>query len=845
MSSVDPMFKSLPKNSTFFTIWRIEKMQLVQLPKDSYGYFFNGDSYIVAAASDNTEKPNCYMKSKKAVGNLDIHIHFWLGAQTSQDEAGVAAYKTVELDDFLGGSPVQHREVQGFESQRFLSYFPRGVRIQSGGVASGLAHVEEQTIARMYHVKGKRRPIVKELPGVNWNHMNDGDVFVIDARTIIFVWNGRFANHVEKIQGAVTAQQLKSEHGEGTIVIVEDAQEKLLGSPEKEYFNHLLPLEDKMVKSHREVLKDEAAEIQHRGGVKLYRCSDEGGTLRVTEVKAGPLEQSDLNTQDSYIVDNAEAGIWVWVGKKASHKERTEAMRNAQGFIKKKGYPHCTQVARVVEGGEPTEFKCLFRSWNETNHLVGVGKAHSATKIAKTVQTKFDASALQSNPSLAAQIQVVDDGTGKKEVFRVKNLELVPVDAREHGRFFSSGCYVIAYVYESGTKEECIIYSWLGKNSTNDEHVTAEAKALELDDRFNGQATLVRLCQGHETPHFMMIFSGQMIVFEDGDSNHYNGSGVHNGNGASDWAGYTNSMYLLQVHGTTEHNTKAVQVPFTAASLNSGDVFLLFCGSNVYLWAGRKSTGDEREMAKKIATGSGREIILASEGQEKQEFWDAIGGKLPYNSEKNVQEESGIRAARLFSLWDIKGNYAPREVVGFDQSDLLEDEVMLVDAWHTLFVWIGYEAKKEHRKLVYHSGEEYLRTDPSGRPVTIPIACVKQNVEPPNFIGLFSTWDDNFWKTLPTYQSIKNEIEESNQTALAMQQQAAMYRNSRSEVEKFPFDKLHVKNPEQLPSCVDPANKELYLNDEDFQQIFAMSYEQFDVLPRWKKLDLKKKVGLF
>ena len=54
-----------------------------------------------------------------------------------------------------------------------------------------------------------------------------------------------------------------------------------------------------------------------------------------------------------------------------------------------------------------------------------------------------------------------DDGTGKKEVWRVESFELKPVALSSHGVFFSGDCYVVLYTYVKNTKERHIIYFWL------------------------------------------------------------------------------------------------------------------------------------------------------------------------------------------------------------------------------------------------------------------------------------------------------------------------------------------------------------------------------------------------
>lgn len=814
---VDPAFKVVPKGKSCFHIWRVESLKLAPVPKDQYGSFYTGDSYILLSVQETK-------------GALDMHIHFWLGSESSQDEMGVAAYKTVELDDYLGGGPVQHREVQDAESARFMSYFkPKGgIKYMKGGAASGFNHVEKVVTNRLLHVKGKINIRCKEV-SLSWDSFNDGDVFILDLGTTIFLWYGQSSSRTEKLNGLQIAQSLRAERGHATVVVVQCGEESKMSANERELWNRHLPLSEYRVKKASEVENDEVAEKKALQDIKLFRCSDAGGTLTVTEVKSGPLAKADLDSNDTFIIDNGTNGVWVWNGKRASQLERKEAMANATGFAKKKGYPEGTHITRVSDGGEPTEFKALFKTWPVP---AASGKTYTVGKISKTVQTKFDASTLHGNPSLAAETQMVDDGSGVTKVWRIEKFDMVPVEKYQYGQFFGGDSYVVQYTYLVNGKENYIIYYWQGLKSTADERGTAALKAVELDDKVGGAAVQVRVVQGKEPPHFMTIFGGRLVIYSGGKAGW---SPEESNDGPGD-------TYLLHVRGTSKLNTKAVQVPCRAASLNSNDVFVLFTKTSVMIWNGKGSTGDERQMASVVAKLSPREPEVLFEGQEKDAFWTALGGKEPYANDKRLQEEVTEHVPRLFQCSNASGQFRVEQTsMGSElaQQDLCPEDVMLLDTYDALFLWIGEGANIDEKKAAEVAAIEYLKTDPSGRDEGTPIIRIKQGHEPPHFTGYFGVWDSELWSNGKTFEQLQAELGKEDLGVSKVSLQA-----SSSDAVKYTYQQLAV-SVAQLPAGVDPLLREVYLKNDEFRTVFGMTYEDFLTKPAWKQKELKKARNLF
>ncbi|KAI8983802.1 hypothetical protein BDB01DRAFT_850457 [Pilobolus umbonatus] len=338
-------------------IWRVQNFKLITVPEREYGQFYQGDSYIILKT---TQKEN--------TDGLIHNIHFWLGLETSQDEAGTAAYKTVELDDFLDSYAIQHREIQSGESTLFKTYF-RTLTYLNGGFDSGFNHVEDDQEyhtrllrvhrpARLENSRTRNAVIITECE-LSHESLSSKSVFILDTGRTIYQWQGSEAQGIERAKAAeYIANLLSDRDGKGEMVVIEQ------GQGERDFFEALGsegPVSDEDLTAEEEVEAEEASVK------RLLRLSSSGpfglGKLSFDLVAEGEIRKDMFDTHDVFVFDIGHQ-VYTWIGRKASRKERKHGLEYAQDYIR-----NCpdrspfTPICQLVEGGEDELFESNLEGW--------------------------------------------------------------------------------------------------------------------------------------------------------------------------------------------------------------------------------------------------------------------------------------------------------------------------------------------------------------------------------------------------------------------------------------------------------------------------------------------------
>ncbi|XP_037063917.1 villin-like protein isoform X1 [Peromyscus leucopus] len=845
-------------------IWITENLKMLPLPERAHGNFFEECCYVILHVP----------QSPKATRGGSGDLHYWIGKEASAESQGAAVTFLQRLQEALGDGTVLHRESQGHESDCFHSYFRPGVIYRKGGQASALKHVGTNmyNVQRLLHIRGRKHVSATEV-ALSWNSFNKGGIFLLDLGKVLIQWNGPKTCISEKSRALTLTCSLRDRErgGRAQIGVVDDEKKA----------TDLMHIMEAVLGCRKGSLSASApissVSQQQKANVRLYHVCEKGTDLVVQELATRPLTQDLLKEEGCYLLDQGGFKIYMWQGRKSSPQDKKAAFNRAVGFIQAKGYPNYTNVEVVNEGAESTAFQQLFQMWSEERD----GKKHKGKTphADKLMQAKPDMGKLHTQPELAAQLRMVDDGSGKVEVWCIQDLQRQPVDPRHHGQLCSGNCYLALYTYQKLGRVRYILYLWQGHQTTIEDTNALNLNAEELDLMYQGALVQEHVTMGREPPHFLAIFQGQLVVFQ--------GCAGNRGERPP-----TSSPRLFHVQGTDSHNTRTMEVQARASSLISSDIFFLVTADICYLWFGKSCSGDQRERARVVAAvfpGNDMETVL--EGQEPPDFWEALGGRAPYPSNKRLPEVSGIQP-RLFECSSPSGCLVLTEVVFFGQEDLDKYDVMLLDTCQEIFLWLGEAAGGWKEAVAW--GHEYLRTHPAGRSLDTPIALVKQGYEPATFTRWFASWDPYKWTNNQSYEEV---VEGSLRPGAAISEITAEVHNfqltrrpsdnkagpstlpaskgSQDCLEKdlelglsadgkdpsissstgsccssvangsLPRERLMHQAVEDLPQGVDPARKEFYLSDSDFQDIFGKSKEEFYSMAKWKQQQEKKKLGFF
>ena len=743
-------------------VWRIERMIPEKVDRAKFGKFFAGDSYI------------CLLTEFQGrTRNLQHNLFYWIGRKAPKDSVVAVAFRSVQLNEKLGGGAVHHREAQGHESEQFSELFNFNIKYLKGGTESTLNHVgDEKYETRLLHVlvnaQGKASATMVEIKPES---LNEEDCFILDDGGKIWVWVGENAGVVKVTKSTEMAYMINAENKSKADIKILKGKKRDKKSDKVDEFWKLLGGRPSGKISERSN-PERANEFSE--SIMLYEVNLVDEIWESVPVEEYPLRRRLLKTEECYILD-AGSEIFIWCGKKSNFDKKNNAMLLAEDVLAMvEDRPTWTPLTRISEGNELVLFKSKFVDWIGTEvHPVKdyreielkKGKIASQETQGEIVMDRYfnyrfeEPEVENINP---------DDSSESVEIWELDSeaTEAEGVADSQFGVFSDTSSYIVLYSYtERHLNVKGIIFFWDGMRAGTKNWMIYESKFHDVlvkklqEEGANKPPVKMRVKQFEEKPVFLSCFDGLILL---------------TGETKQQKKENTKPWRAFVITGEDKFDSRMQEISLEEIVWNSKSTILLSkCDTNKnessgkvsWLWRGNQIneweknfclTQKNEERIQSFLPGyEVANVHLVEEGTETEEFYEVLPEKHKTHL-KRKNQESGEKliikrwpaGSKLPLLLRFTSKLGPVKVDEIRHSfqitqDLLESDMsVILDYYGVIYVWEGKNSSDKLKEMTELKAKEYseLVNSSKTRDAEVEVKVEKEGVESDQFKEVFNSW---------------------------------------------------------------------------------------------------------